>query len=100
MCSACGYPATPGHWTDAGATTPHDKLRARFRRAEVLHRVLSAYGLAAHDGGDVPGIQLASLTGAQAILPNLEELWAAAERLAGRPIDPLDPRFTGEKEAA
>jgi hypothetical protein len=100
MCSACGYPAAPGHWTDAGAATAHDKLRARFRRAEVLQSVLSAYGITAHDGGEVPGIQLASLTGAQAILPNLEELWAAAERMAGRPIDPLDPRFTAEDKAA
>ena len=27
MCSACGFPAAPGHWTDAGAQTPGDRLR-------------------------------------------------------------------------
>jgi hypothetical protein len=26
---------------------------------------------------------------------DLAEVWATAERLAGRAVDPLDPRFTG-----
>lgn len=30
------------------------------------------------------------------LVHNLEELWAEAERLAGRPIDPLDPRYMGD----
>ena len=37
MCSACGYPAAPGHWTEAGAPTAHDRLRAKFRRAHPDH---------------------------------------------------------------
>lgn len=93
MCNACGNPAAPGHWTEAGAATPGDRLRARFHRAQVLDRVLRPYGLSAHDGGVVPGIQLSTLSGAQSILHNLEEVWAEAERLTGRPIDPLDPRY-------
>lgn len=93
MCNACGFPAAPGHWTEAGAATPHDRLRARFRRAELLRRVLRPYGLTAHDGGQVPGIQLSTLSGIHAILPDLEALWIEAERLTGAPIDPLDPRF-------
>ena len=40
MCASCGYPMRPGHWTEAGAPEAHDRLRARFRRAEVLNRVL------------------------------------------------------------
>lgn len=90
MCNACGHPAAPGHWTDAGAATPGERLRLRFRRAELLRRVLRPYGLTAHDDGAVPGIQLATLTGAGAIVADLERLWIDAERLAGRPIDPLD----------
>lgn len=93
MCSACGFPAAPGHWTEAGAASPHDRLRARFRRAALLQALLKPYGLTAHDGGQVPGIQLSTLSGAQTILPDLQALWAEAERLAGAPIDPLDPRF-------
>jgi hypothetical protein len=98
MCSACGFPAAPGHWTEAGAATAPDRLRARFRRAEVLKSVLTAYGLTAHDGGQVPGIQVSTLSGSQAIARDLEEFWATAERLAGRPVDPLDPRFIGSED--
>jgi hypothetical protein len=92
MCASCGFPAAPGHWTEAGAATAGERLRGRFRRVQVLAAVLPAFGLTAHDGGQVPGIQLATLTGAQAIAPDLEQLWALAERMrGGRPVDPLDP---------
>lgn len=95
MCASCGFPAAPGHWTEAGAAEPHDRLRSRFRRSQVLRAVLPSYGLSAHDGGVVPGIQLSSLTGGETIVPNLEDLWVAAERMCGSAVDPLDPRFTG-----
>ena len=61
MCNACGFPAAPGHWTEAGAATPHDRLRARFARARLLGDLLRPYGLTVHDGGQVPGIQLSTL---------------------------------------
>lgn len=93
MCNACGNPAVPGHWTDAGATTPGDRLRARFHRAGVLNAILRPYGLSAHDGGVVPGIQLSTLSGAHVIVPDLNAVWAEAARQIGRPIDPLDPRY-------
>ena len=93
MCNACGNPAAPGHWTEAGTTTPGDRLRARFHRAEVLRTILRPYGLTAHDDGSVPGIQLGKLTGGQTIVNNLTEVWAEAERLSGKPIDPLDHRY-------
>ena len=96
MCNACGNPAVPGHWTDAGATTPGDRLRARFHRAGVLNAILRPYGLSAYDGGTVPGIQLSTLSGAQTIVQNLNDLWVEAERLIGYPIDPLDPRYLGD----
>lgn len=97
MCNACGNPAAPGHWTEAGADTPSDRLRARFRRAGLLDKVLRPYGLSAHDGGQVPGIQFGTLSGNQTILPNLETVWAEAERLLGYPIDPLDPGFLADE---
>lgn len=95
MCASCGFPAAPGHWTEAGAASAPDRLRARFRRAEVLKSVLPAYGLTAHDGAQVPGIQLSTLSGNHAIVRDLEEVWVAAEKLSGGPVDPLDPRFIG-----
>ena len=100
MCASCGYPAAPGHWTDAGATDPGERMRARFRRARVLNAVLRAYGLTAHDGGLIPGIQIATLSGAQANVDDLAGVWVAAERLAGVPVDPLDTRFLGAGNGA
>ena len=97
MCSSCGFPAAPGHWTEAGAANAPDRLRARFRRAQVLQAVLPTYGLTAHDGTLVPGIQISTLSGNQTIVRDLAEVWAAAERMAGGVVDPLDPRFTGGK---
>ena len=88
MCASCGYPARPGHWTEAGAVDAHDRLRARFRRAEVLRRVLPAYGLTAHDGAQVPGVQIGTLSGTHTIASDLGEVWAAAEKFAGRPDRP------------
>jgi hypothetical protein len=96
MCSACGYPAAPGHWTEAGAASIGDRLRARFRRAQILQRVLSPYGLKAHDGGLVPGIQLSTQTGDQAIVLDLTEVWLEAERMSGKTIDPLAPCFVDD----
>lgn len=96
MCNACGNPAVPGHWTDAGAASPGDRLRARFHRVALLDRLLRPYGLAAHDGGVVPGITLSTLSGAHVMVQDLSELWQAAERLTGRAIDPLDPRYLGD----
>jgi hypothetical protein len=95
MCANCGNPAAPGHWTEAGAAGPGERLRARFRRSQVLKSVLPDYGLAAHDGAIIPGIQLSTLSGEEVIVRNLEEFWVEAERMIGRPVDPLDPRFLG-----
>ena len=75
-----------------------DRLRARLHRAQVLQTVLSAYGLTAHDGALVPGIQISNLSGDHTIVRDLTEVWATAERLAGGPVDPLDPRFIGEAD--
>ena len=71
-----------------------DRLRARFRRAQILQEVLSAYGLKAHDGGLVPGIQISNQTGDHVIARDLAEVWREAQRMAGAIVDPLDRRFT------
>jgi len=96
MCNACGNPAAVGHWTEAGAATPGDRLRARFHRAKVLDGILRPYGLTAHDGGVVTGIQLGTMAGASSMVQNLSDVWAEAERLNGAPIDPLDPRYLND----
>ena len=92
MCSACGFPAAPGHWTDAGAQTPGDRLRLRFARLGVVNRLLAPYGLKAWDDGATPGLQLFAPDGQRELVPDLAALWVVAERMAGRPIDPLSDR--------
>ena len=88
MCSACGFPARPGHWTDAGLTTAHDRIRARFTRATLLQKLLKPYGLTAHDDG-LTGLRLSTLSGASVMIDSLDDLWTKAATLAGRPIDVL-----------
>jgi hypothetical protein len=94
MCANCGFPAAPGHWTEAGAATATDRLRERFRRAQVLQAILPSYGLTAYDDGIISGITVATRTGNHVMVADLTEFWAAAERIGGKVIDPLDSRFT------
>jgi hypothetical protein len=100
MCANCGFPSAPGHWTEAGAATASDRIRARFRRAQVLAKILPAYGLTAHDDGVTLGLVVATQTGNQEMVADVTEVWAAAERMAGRVIDPLHPRFIAVESGA
>jgi hypothetical protein len=93
MCTGCGFPAAPGHWTEAGSPTAGDRLRDRARRAAALDRLLRPFGLTVHDTHPVPGYRLATLSGAVTLVGTLEDLWVEAERIAGRAVDPLDPVF-------
>ena len=88
MCNACGNPAAPGHWTEAGADTPGDRLRARFHRAGLLDKVLRPFGLTAHDGGLVPGIQMGTLSGNQTIVPDLATSWETKDGGRKLPVPP------------
>jgi hypothetical protein len=96
MCANCGFPLASGHWTETGAVSASDRLRARLRRAQVLRSVLPAVGLSAYDDGQTPGVQVMNMTGDRTIARNLDEVWRAAERMTGRPFDPLDVRVIGE----
>ena len=96
MCSACGFPAAPGHWTETGGASPTDRLRFRFRRLQVLKSVLKELLRAAYDDGLVPGLQIGTLSGNTTMAQDLKEVWCAVERLIGRPVDPLDARFIGD----
>jgi hypothetical protein len=92
MCSACGFPEIAGHWTDAGAKTPADRMRNRFLRLVAVNRMLAPLRLTAHDDGATPGFQLRTASGTVEIVPDLEALWAAAHRLSGQTVDPRRTR--------
>ena len=92
MCNACGFPAAPGHWTDAGAISAGDRLRLRFARLAVVNRLLAPYGLSARDDGATPGLQLFAPGGEWVLVPDLDALWREASRLARGPVDPMSER--------
>jgi hypothetical protein len=84
MCALCGALLT-SHWAESGSGR-----RERVFRAELVNRVLGHFGLGLTDwAGRV--YLLHDRKGKTAVVDDLGGLWAAAERLAGRPLDPLDP---------
>jgi hypothetical protein len=85
------------HWTDAaarpeafGGQGQPTGRQERFARIALANRILRHYGLKL---GDFQGQSyvLRSATGREVLVPHLAGMWAAAERLASRPCDPLDP---------
>ena len=100
MCALCGSLGGDEDWTDAvareGVFTRNDdparRRQERARCAQVANRVLKPYGLRLSDWQGVSFL-LATFTGKSEIVGDLGHLWAAAERLAGRSCDPLDPEL-------
>ena len=98
MCALCGVLDGSGHWTDAAArpglfTRNVDGLqrrRERGHRIACASRVLNYYGLTLSDW-QASSYVLSTATGKTEIVDNLSHLWATAEKLLGRPCDPLDP---------
>ncbi|MFE1597527.1 hypothetical protein [Methylobacterium sp. ID0610] len=68
----------------------------RRARAAAANRVLGLYGLRLTAWAD--RFTLASRTGRTAMVAHFGDLWPAAERLAGRPCDPLDPAVIARLE--
>jgi hypothetical protein len=97
MCGICGILGDDGHWTDAsGSEAPAGA--GRTRRAQRLYRVRlanAALASAALELADWQGSRyvLSSRTGRAELVDNLAQVWQAAERILGRALDPLDPRF-------
>ncbi len=104
MCVLCGEFVSQAHWTERHI---EDKARAagptgtwgdyhRFRRRDRLHRtkvaneVLRHYGLRISDWAGSKYL-LRDKKGRSELVQDLGSMWPAAQRLAGRPLDPLDP---------
>jgi hypothetical protein len=84
MCALCGVLST-SHWAERDSGR-----RERVFRVRLLNRVLSHFGL---ELGDWNGrvYVLSDRKGKAVVVDDLGGLWNAAEALAGRPLDPLDP---------
>jgi len=84
MCALCGALLSE-HWAEQ-----EGGRRARVFRVQLVNRVLSHFGLRLDDwGGRV--FVLRDAKGRSSVVADLGSLWVEAERLAGRPLDPLDP---------
>lgn len=96
MCSLCGILLNEGTWAERdadgadGSPARHGRARSRLRRVDALNRVLGHFGLGVRDWQNAAYV-LHDAKGRQEIIEDLGGLWPAAERMAGRPLDPLDP---------
>jgi hypothetical protein len=104
MCILCGEFLIQIHWTekraedkarasiDAGAKDENrrNRRRERARRVAVTNEVLRYYGLKINDWSGTKYV-LRDGKGRSELVQDLGSLWPAAQRLTGRPLDPLDP---------
>jgi hypothetical protein len=100
MCSLCGILGADGHWTDAVADPgagQGTRRQERLQRCALANRVLAHYRLTLADF-EGRSYVLRSATGRFELVPDLAGMWAGAERLAGRPCDPLDPALIATLE--
>jgi hypothetical protein len=83
MCVLCGVLMT-SHWAEGDGGR-----RARVFRVQLLNRILDHFGLKLDDWAGNAYV-LRDRKGRAEVVADLGALWQAAERLAGRPLDPLD----------
>jgi hypothetical protein len=107
ICGLCGVLGAEAHWTEAAGTETgsSDLGPRRTRRQDRRYRVALANKVLRHYGltlGDWNGhaFVLGSRTGRYELVPHLAAMWPAAERLAGRRCDPLDPALIAAVERA
>jgi hypothetical protein len=86
MCVLCNVLVNE-HWAEQ-----EGGRRARVMRVRLVNRVLAFYGLRLDDWSGRVWV-LRDRKGSSAVVADLGSLWAEAERLAGRPLDPLDPEL-------
>ncbi len=107
MCALCGVLGGAEHWTAAvvrgGVFTRSSDApsRRRERTSQVVaaNRVLKHYRVSMADWQGSAFV-LSGATGKTEIVDNLGHLWAAVERLTGKPCDPLDAELITVLELA
>lgn len=99
MCVLCSQLFSEIHWSertlDAKSFTrgaeETERRQNRHARIRLLAKVLSHYGLEVTDDWSATNYVLDDRKGNRQIVANLADLWRVAGRMAGRPLDPLDP---------
>ncbi len=107
MCAFCAMMTGETHWTEAGTDagraaeieSGRPRYLGRLHRVELINRILDHYGCTAADWANNQYV-VRSHSGRTAIVAHLPEIWAVAEEIAGRPLDPLDPALLGTLHAS
>ncbi|WP_052947621.1 hypothetical protein [Aneurinibacillus tyrosinisolvens] len=102
MCVLCSGSVLQVHWTDRknsssdqltaqkAGEAQRSRIRERHIRIRQSNKILGVYGLKLSDWTGSKYI-LNDKKGRTEIVQDLGALWAIAEKLLGKPIDPLDP---------
>ena len=87
MCALCGLLGGSRHWAnDDGSGVA--RRRSRLLQAARANRILKLFQLTLNDF-EGRYFFLTGPTGATEMVEDLGQLWRTAEKLCGRPIDPL-----------
>jgi hypothetical protein len=106
MCGLCGALGSSQYWTDAAGRPEFEaagrkvvRRNERSQRVALVNAVLRPYRLTVHDWGGNSFV-LQNVLGKKQNVYNLAGVWAAADELAGRPVDPLNEPLLDELEQA
>ena len=105
MCALCGVLGGKDHWTEplrregvyVRAADPAARRRERALRIKRANVMLGLFGLTLADW-QADAYLLSTRTGKTEVVADLAALWPAAEKLAGRPLDPLDAEALARAE--
>jgi hypothetical protein len=89
MCGMCGLLGGGRHWSNAVAPGQDASARRhRYAQIALANRLLQPFRLQLTDFHGQSFV-LASPTGAVEIVNDFMQVWKAAEKMLGRPLDPL-----------
>ncbi len=99
MCVLCGQMFSEIHWSEllldpervTGGAGETVRRQGRYARTQLISKVLAHYRLDVSDDWSATNYLIGNRKGVQLVVDSLAELWPAAARMAGRPLDPLDP---------
>ena len=101
MCVLCGEFIMNVHWTDQTSDDSdtvrvgekqRDRKRTRLERVHLCNQIFTHYGLKLEDWNGRKYI-VRDRKGHSEVVHDLGSLWATAENMLHRPIDPLDPKL-------
>lgn len=101
MCLFCAQMFAEIHWSERLLDPPHlsngtsetTRRRQRLAQISLIGKILTHYGLDISDDWSATNYVLSNRKGQADVVATLGELWPAAASMAGRVLDPLDPRL-------